>query len=64
MAKNVYEIRDYVVNINGNDETRSEIVYYDALGAEVTRALYTSIDDILPGYVEKSSVISEQQDPI
>jgi len=64
MAKSTYEIREYVVNIDGNDETRSVIVYYDALGAEVTRAFYTGIDDILHGYVEKSSIIAEQQDPI
>jgi hypothetical protein len=62
MAKRVYEIQEYVVNINGNDETRKVAIYYDTLGAEVTRVFYVDGDELISGYVEKSSVISQQQD--
>lgn len=62
MAKRVYVIQEYVVNIDGNDETRKVVIYYDALGAEVTREFYFPDLGIRSGYVEKSSVVSEQQD--
>ena len=63
MAKRTYDIQEYVVNIDGNDETRNVIIYYDEIGAEFTREFYLEGNQILPGYIEKNSVISEQQDP-
>lgn len=62
MGKRVYEIQEYIVTIDGNDETRKVAIYYDALGAEVTREFFIDGNETLPGYVEKSSVVSEQQD--
>ena len=64
MAKSVYEIQEYVVNIDGNDETRKVVIYYDALGSEVTRTFYVDGDEFISGYVEKNSVISAQQDEV
>ena len=63
MAKRTYDIQEYVVNIDGNDETRNVIIYYDEIGAESTREFYLEVNQILPGYIERNSVISEQQDP-
>lgn len=62
MSKKAYEIQEYVVTIDGNDETRKVAIYYDILGAEVTREFYVDGNETLPGYVEKNSVIAEQQD--
>jgi len=63
MAKRTYEIQEYTVLIEDIEETRNSIVYYDEIGLEVTRELYTEPGDILSGYVEKSSIVAEQQDP-
>lgn len=63
MTKRTYDIQEYTVNIDGNDETRNVIIYYDEIGIEFTREFYLEGNQILPGYVERNSVISEQQDP-
>jgi hypothetical protein len=62
MTKRTYEIQEYTVLIEGIEETRNAIVYYDEIGLEVTRELYTEPTDMLSGYVEKSSIVAEQQD--
>lgn len=64
MGNRVYEIQDYVVIVNDVEETRKVIIYYDEIGVEVTREFYIESGEILPGYVEKNSVISDQQDPL
>jgi len=63
MAKSTYEIQEYTVEIDGNYEIRNVIIYYDGMGIEVTREFYIEGNTILPGYVERNSVISDQQDP-
>jgi hypothetical protein len=62
MAQKVYDIQEYVVNINGNDETRKVAIYYNSVGIEVTREFFNDGNETLTGYVEKNSVISVQQD--
>lgn len=64
MSNKVYEIQDYTVIINDVEETRKTIIYYNKIGEEITREFYIEGDEILAGYVEKNSVISEQQDPL
>lgn len=64
MAKRTYEIQEYTVTIDSIEETRNAIIYYNEIGAEVTREFYIEGAEILPGYVEKNSVISDQQDPL
>lgn len=64
MSKKVYEIQDYTVSINDIEETRKAIIYYNEIGVEATREFYIEGGEILPGYVEKNSVISDQQDPL
>lgn len=63
MTKRTYEIQEYKVTIGSIEETRNAIIYYNETGVEVTREFYIGGDEILPGYVEKSSVTSDQQDP-
>ena len=63
MTKRTYEIQEYKVTIGSIEETRNAIIYYNEIGVEVTREFYIGGDEILPGYVEKNSVTSDQQDP-
>ena len=64
MKKKIYEIKYYTVNIDDIEEIRRTIIYYNEIGIEITREFYVD-DMIIPsGYVEKNSLVSEQQDPL
>ncbi len=46
-----FEIQDYTVNVNGVDENRKMIIYYDLDGTELTRERYYGESDSIPdGY--------------
>jgi hypothetical protein len=64
MAKKTYEINEYIVLFeNGVEEIRNSITYYNELGMEITKEFYFPNIGIRSGYVEKSSVVADQQDP-
>lgn len=46
-----YQIINTVVDINGSNVTKSNIVYYDEIGLEETRENYNPSDKIKDGYV-------------
>jgi hypothetical protein len=60
--KGTYEIKDYEVALGEITETRQAIYYYNTFGAEETRERYTNDYIIQVGYIERNSVIAEQQD--
>ena len=50
-----FVIEDYTVTIDGVDENRQRIIYYDLDNSEITRArYYGEPDDILDGYTKAS----------
>jgi hypothetical protein len=63
MAKKTYELQNYTVIIDGIEEIRTSVVYYNEIGLEITREFFIDENSILPGYIERNSVIAEQQDP-
>lgn len=49
-----YEILNYIVNINDNQETRQKIVYYNLRMEEITACrYYGSIEEIPVGFLPK-----------
>jgi HD-GYP domain-containing protein (c-di-GMP phosphodiesterase class II) len=51
-----FEIENYTVNINGVDESRKSITYYDLENIEVTKErYYDDVDSILPNYTTSTN---------
>jgi hypothetical protein len=60
--KGTYEIKDYEVALGEITETRQAIIYYNTFGVEETGERYTDDYIIQAGYVERNSIVAEQQD--
>jgi len=51
-----FEIENYTVNINGVDESRKSITYYDLDNVEITKErYYDDVDSILPNYTTSTN---------